>query len=129
MSVLTPHSSRRTKNAPPVRPMRRTGGALCSEVAAPARHARSCPGLLLPTVICRSLSVHHVEDVLLYAVGVRRGFDQLQLLRVLVRGAEQALARAEQQRVDEQVVAVDQAGVGQGMVQRGAAMHDDRAAL
>jgi len=55
--------------------------------------------------------VDDVEDILLQAVGVRLVFDQLQLLGVLVRGAEQPLARAEEEREGQQVVAVDQAGV------------------
>ena len=59
----------------------------------------------------RAWSADDVEDVLLQAVGVDVVFYQLQFLGVLVRGAEQALARTEQQRVDEQVVAVDQARV------------------
>ena len=58
-------------------------------------------------------SADDVEDLLLDAVGVRLVLDELQLLRVLVGVAEQPLARAEQQREDEQVVAVDQAGVGE----------------
>lgn len=58
-----------------------------------------------------------VEDLLLQAVGVDLVFDEFQLPGVVVRGAEEALAGAEQQREDEEVVAVDQAGVREGLVQ------------
>lgn len=70
-----------------------------------------------------------VEDVHLQAVGVHGVLDELELLGVLVGGGEQALARAEQQRVDEQVVTVDQAGVGEAVVQGDAAVDDDRASV
>ena len=79
--------------------------------------------------LTRAWSADDSEDVLLHAVGVDVVFDQLQFLGVLVRGAEQALARAEQQRKDEQVVAVDQARVREAVVQGGAAVDDDRASL
>src|SRR5690349_18528891 len=105
MPRLAHHSSSCTKNAPPVRPAERTGGALT----------------LRRQLAVSSASADHVEDVLLHPVGVGLVFDELQLLSVLVGAAEQALARAKQQRVDEQVVAVDQARVGQGVVERGAA--------
>lgn len=39
------------------------------------------------------------------------------------------LPAAEQERVHDEVVVVDQAGVREGLVQRGAAVEDDRAAF
>ena len=55
--------------------------------------------------------------------------DELELGGVLVGLAEEAGAGAEEQREDEQVVAVDQAGVGEAGAQGGAAVDGDRAAL
>src|SRR5690606_23811020 len=46
-----------------------------------------------------------------------------------VRRAEEALAGAQQQRVDEQVVAVDEPGVRQRGPELGAAVDEDRAAV
>lgn len=65
----------------------------------------------------RLSSADDVEDVLLQTVGVGLVLDELQLLGVLVRVAEQALARAEQEREDQQVVPVDQAGVREAPVE------------
>lgn len=62
-------------------------------------------------------SADDVEDVHLQAVGVHGVLDELQLLGVLVGRREQPLARAEQQREDEQVVAVDETGVREAVVQ------------
>src|SRR4051794_31231444 len=53
-------------------------------------------------------SADDVEDVLLQAVGVGLVLDQLKFLDVLVGGAEQPLAGAQQQGEHQQVIAVDQ---------------------
>jgi hypothetical protein len=74
-------------------------------------------------------STDDVVDQLLDSVAVRLAFDQLEVLLVLVGAAEQPLARAEQNREDQQVVAVDQAGIGQRSVDGGAAVDDDRPTL
>src|SRR6266536_1645183 len=104
----------------------RTRSAIPRTVASTAGGAPHPPTVPLAS---EPLSADDVEDVLLQAVGVDVVFDELQLLDVLVRGAEQALARTEQQRVDEQVVAVDQARVLEAVVQGSAAVDDDRASL
>src|SRR5205823_3802100 len=74
-------------------------------------------------------STDDVVDQLLDAVAVRLALDELEALLVLVGAAEQPLARAEQNREDQQVVAVDQAGIGQGAVEGGAAVDDQRPAF
>jgi hypothetical protein len=73
----------------------------------------------------RTLNVLYPEK-LLDAVGVGLALDQLQPLLVLVGVAEHALASAEQDREHQQVVTVDQAGVGEVTGEGGAAVDDDR---
>ena len=63
----------------------------------------------------RRASVDDVEDVLLNAVAVHLGLDERELACVHVAVAEEPLAGAEEQREDEQVVAVDEAGVGEAV--------------
>src|SRR5690606_5437394 len=77
----------------------------------------------------RRPSPEDVEHLPPDAVGVRLLLDQPQLRRVLVAPAERPLARAEQHREDQQVVAVHQAGVGERMAELGAAVHRDRTTL
>src|SRR6478609_6435636 len=74
-------------------------------------------------------SVDDVEDVLLDAVAEHLAVHQLQFLGVLVGVAEQPLACAEEEWEDQEVVAVDQASVSQGVIEGDASVDDDRAAL
>ena len=53
-------------------------------------------------------------------------FDQFEMRGVLVGLTEQSLPRPEQERKDEQVVPIDEPGVGQASPQGGAAVYRDR---
>src|SRR5664279_2589812 len=73
--------------------------------------------------------MNDVVHELLDAVGVSLALHEGQQLLVLVGLAEYPLARTEQHRKQQQVVAVEQAGVGEATGQGGAAVDDDRAAV
>ncbi|NJC23690.1 hypothetical protein BJ994_002766 [Arthrobacter pigmenti] len=70
-----------------------------------------------------------VVDCLDDAVCVDLGFAQAQLLPVFVLRAEETLACAEKYRKYEEVVAVDEIGVGECACEFGAAVNEDRTAF
>ena len=75
----------------------------------------------------RTTQCSHVVDVLDDPVRVRLALDELEL--AVLASVEEALALAEGDREDEQVVAVDEPGLGQALRERRAAVHEDVAAV
>lgn len=77
----------------------------------------------------QSLGVDDVVDLHLDAVGVRLVLDEVELRRVLIGGAEQPFARAEQDRELEEVVAVDQTRIRETRPELGTAVNGNHPAV
>ena len=86
-----------------------------------------CPQTLLPQALRMRgdcLTAEHVVNDLDDAVGVGLRLHQLQALLVLVGLAKQALARAQQDGEDQQVIAIDQTRVGKRGAEGGRAVDE-----